>query len=169
MLLLSPPPFGRSHRLGLPMVVCVECLPADKPQAVGCGVCDTPELWCGAAGLCARVRACAGAAESLHTYTHTHYRIKPNPLLAQIKRTLEKGFFFAGCRRQASHTTTQHSQDYAILCRQRPPAPSDPPSGITPTASSIAPSSIPPLPPPLPLRYYFCYCPLHYPLRYHHR
>ena len=37
-------------------------------QAVGCGVCDTPELWCGAAGLFARVRACAGAAESLHTY-----------------------------------------------------------------------------------------------------
>jgi len=27
-----------------------------------------PELWCGAAGLCARERACAGAAESLHTY-----------------------------------------------------------------------------------------------------
>ena len=25
------PPFGRPHRLGLPMVVCVECLPADKP------------------------------------------------------------------------------------------------------------------------------------------
>ena len=24
-----------------------------------------------AAGLCAHVRACAGAAESLHTYTHT--------------------------------------------------------------------------------------------------
>ena len=39
-------------------------------QAVRCGVCDTPELWCGAAGLCARVRACAGAAESLHTYIH---------------------------------------------------------------------------------------------------
>ena len=38
----------------------------------GCGVCDTPELWCGAAGLCARVRACAGAAESLHTYTYIH-------------------------------------------------------------------------------------------------
>ena len=31
-------------------------------------VTDTPELWRGAAGLCARVRACAGAAESLHTY-----------------------------------------------------------------------------------------------------
>jgi len=39
---------------------------------VGCGVCDTPELWCGAAGLCARVRACAGAAKSLHTYMHTY-------------------------------------------------------------------------------------------------
>jgi len=35
-----------------------------RGQAVGCGVCDTPELWRGAAGLCARVRACAGAAES---------------------------------------------------------------------------------------------------------
>jgi len=44
-------------------------------QAVGCGVCDTPEelwCWCGAAGLCARVRACAGAAKYLHTYIHTH-------------------------------------------------------------------------------------------------
>jgi len=38
---------------------------------MGCGVCDTPELWRGAAGLCARARACAGAAESLHTYIHT--------------------------------------------------------------------------------------------------
>ena len=43
-------------------------------QAVGCGVCDTPELWRGAAGLCARVRACAGAAESLDTYIHTVFR-----------------------------------------------------------------------------------------------
>ena len=32
-------------------------------------------LWCGAAGLCARVRACAGAAESLHTYIRTVYSI----------------------------------------------------------------------------------------------
>jgi len=39
-------------------------------QAVGCGVCDTPELWHGTAGLCARGRACAGAAEFLHTFTH---------------------------------------------------------------------------------------------------
>jgi len=46
-------------------------------QAVGCGVCDTPELWCGAADLCARVRACAGAAESLHTYipTNTNFNL----------------------------------------------------------------------------------------------
>ena len=42
------------------------CLSADKPW--DCGVCDTPGLWRGAAGLCARVRAWAGAAESLHTY-----------------------------------------------------------------------------------------------------
>ena len=40
-------------------------------QAVGLGVCETLELWRGAAGLCARVRACAGAAEYLHTYIHT--------------------------------------------------------------------------------------------------
>jgi len=37
---------------------------------VDIGVYDPPELWCGAAGLCARLRACAGAAESLHTYTY---------------------------------------------------------------------------------------------------
>ena len=59
---------------------------------------DTPELWRGAAGLCARVRACAGAAESSHTYmpihtthnthlqtststtkTHTHTHTQPHP------------------------------------------------------------------------------------------
>jgi len=45
-------------------------------QAVGCGVCDTPELWRGAAGLCARVCACAGAAESLQTYIHTWMQAK---------------------------------------------------------------------------------------------
>ena len=49
----------------------------DKPWDVG--VCDTPELWCGAAGLCVRVHACAGAAESLHTYIHTHVRRPPPP------------------------------------------------------------------------------------------
>ena len=44
------------------------CLPADKPW----GVVSATELWRGAAGLCARVRVCAGAAESLHTSKHRH-------------------------------------------------------------------------------------------------
>jgi len=44
-----------------------------------CGVCDTPELWRGAKGLCVRIRACAGAAESLHTYTHI---LLPAPVCA---------------------------------------------------------------------------------------
>jgi len=43
-------------------------------QAVSWGVCDTPELWRGAVGLCARVRACAGAAEYLRAYLHTYPR-----------------------------------------------------------------------------------------------
>jgi len=68
-----------THRLGLPMVFCVECLPADKPWDVVSACLRTSRgMWClrharalawrGAAGLCARVRACAGAAESLDTY-----------------------------------------------------------------------------------------------------
>jgi len=45
-------------------------VPADKPYvAVGCGVCDTPELWRGAAGLCTCTRVCWCPAESLHSYT----------------------------------------------------------------------------------------------------
>jgi len=39
---------------------------ADK-QAVGCGVCDTPELWRGAAGLCAPIRACWFCRIHIHT------------------------------------------------------------------------------------------------------
>ena len=45
---------------------------------MGCGVCDARRssgVACGAAGLCARVRACAGAAEVLvppNLYIHTH-------------------------------------------------------------------------------------------------
>ena len=39
---------------------------------------NTPELWRGAAGLCARTREYAGAAELL-TYTHTHYSMVPPP------------------------------------------------------------------------------------------
>jgi len=38
-------------------------------QAVGCGVCDTPELWCGAAGLCACTRVCW--YRRIFTYIHT--------------------------------------------------------------------------------------------------
>ena len=49
-------------------------------QTVGCGVCDTPERWRGAAGLCARVRACAGAAESVHAHIHMY--------LGRVKRHL---------------------------------------------------------------------------------
>jgi len=48
-------------------------------QAVECGVCDTSELWRGAAGLCARVRACAGAgagaAKSVYVHTYTYIYI----------------------------------------------------------------------------------------------
>jgi len=51
------------------MVVCVECLPADKPWDRS--VCDTPELWRGAAGLCARVRTCCWCRR-IFTYIHTH-------------------------------------------------------------------------------------------------
>jgi len=64
-------------------------------QAVGCGVCDTPELWCGAAGLCARVRACAGAAESLHTYIHTKH--SPPSLRHYVTQGLLPSVAVLGC------------------------------------------------------------------------
>jgi len=48
----------------------MECLPADKPS--WCDVADTSELWRGAAGLCACVRAYAGTAGCLHTCLHTY-------------------------------------------------------------------------------------------------
>jgi len=51
--------------------MCTRCGMPACGQAVGCGVCDTPELWRGAAGLCARVRVCAGAAKSVHAYMPT--------------------------------------------------------------------------------------------------
>jgi len=59
-------------------------------QAVGSGVCDTPELWRGAAGLCARVRACAGAAESLHTYVHKQLRVRVKVGVRPLKPLLKK-------------------------------------------------------------------------------
>ena len=62
-------------------------------QAVGCGVCDTPELWRGAAGLCARVRACAGAAESLQTNIHTPPAACCHHLVSATPRRLELGLY----------------------------------------------------------------------------
>jgi len=65
------------------MVIYVwnERLPADtsrKPY-VGCAVCGTPELWRGAAGLCAHIRTCAGVLVLVppriltYMYTYTTY------------------------------------------------------------------------------------------------
>jgi len=51
-LLLSP---GRPRKLGLPTVVCVECLPAHKPWGV---VSATRRSSGVAPRACARVRAC---------------------------------------------------------------------------------------------------------------
>ena len=72
LLLPAPPspPFGRSHRLGLPMVVCVECLPADKPwdvvsvtrQSSGSGLAPR-----GPVCACTRVCWC----HRIFTYIHT--------------------------------------------------------------------------------------------------
>jgi len=80
-LLLPPPPPPPPPPWSITQTRATYCGLCGMPacgQAVKCGVCDTPELWCGAAGLCARVRACAGAAESFHTYMHklcNHYYI----------------------------------------------------------------------------------------------
>jgi len=67
------------------MVVCVKCLSADKPWDVVCVCCDTPELWLwrGAASLCARVRARAGAAKSLPLHTYIHTYVHSNETAAQ--------------------------------------------------------------------------------------
>jgi len=57
------------------MVVCVECLPADKPW-------DVVSATRRSSGVAPRacVRVCAGAAESLHTYIHhTALRAKGAP------------------------------------------------------------------------------------------
>jgi len=69
-----------THSRGSPPSLCR--MPACV-QAVGYGVCDPPELWRGAAGLCARVRACAGAAESLHAYIHPPLGTLPVGCLAR--------------------------------------------------------------------------------------
>jgi len=69
LLLPSPPPlFGRSHRLGLPMVVCVECLPADKPWDV---VSVTRRSSGVAPRACVRVYARVLVPPNLYTYMHS--------------------------------------------------------------------------------------------------
>jgi len=70
---VRPLALGRPHRLGLPYGgLCG--MPACG-QAVGCGVCDTPEAW-RRGPVCARVRACAAGcwcrAESVYVYIHTY-------------------------------------------------------------------------------------------------
>jgi len=56
-----------TQTLGLPTVVCLG-VPVCG-QAVECGVCDTPELWHGAVGLCARVLV------PLNIHMHTYIQI----------------------------------------------------------------------------------------------
>jgi len=54
------------------MVVCVECLPADKPWDVVSPTRRSSGVAPRACVVCACTRACAGAgaAESVHTYIH---------------------------------------------------------------------------------------------------
>jgi len=63
------PPFGRSHRLGLPMVVCVECLPVDKP-------CDVVSVTRRSSGVapraCVRVYARVLVPPNLYIHTYTY-------------------------------------------------------------------------------------------------
>ena len=66
---LPPPPFGRSHRLGLPTVVCVECLPADKPWDV---VSVTRRSSGVAPRACVRVYARVLVPPNLYIHAHTH-------------------------------------------------------------------------------------------------
>jgi len=62
--------------------------PCLRTSRVGCGVCDTPELWRGAAGQCARVRVCVRACDvlvprriftSYRTHAHTIEQLTSRP------------------------------------------------------------------------------------------
>ena len=61
--------FGRPHRLGLPMVVCVECLPADKQWDV---VSATRRSSGVAPRTCVRVYARVCWCRRIFTYIHTY-------------------------------------------------------------------------------------------------
>jgi len=54
------------------MVVCVECLPADKPWDVVSATRRSSD-WRGAAGLCARVRARVLVPPNLYIHACVHY------------------------------------------------------------------------------------------------
>jgi len=73
---------------------------------VGCGVCDTPELWCGAAGLWLRVYARVLVPPNLYIHTYippphivlfTHYDVSRIfevyivPYVQMIRRVYELG------------------------------------------------------------------------------
>ena len=62
------PPFGWPHRLGLPIVVCVECLPADKPWDV---VSATRRSSGVAPRVCVRVYARVLVPPNLYIHIHT--------------------------------------------------------------------------------------------------
>jgi len=104
---------GRPHRLGLHMVVCEECLPApDKPWDRG--VCDTPELWPGAAGLCARVRTRVCWCRRIYykVFTHIYVHILSSKTPAQTQSA-----FFLERPKESVHTNP-HS--HAILISKTP-------------------------------------------------
>jgi len=98
---------------------------------VGCGVCDTPELWRGAVGLCARARACAGAAESLHTCiplpipiatehnTNPRARLHHSTLILTTPRSAVALFIFLSWWRSVLEplpTATEHSRGPVCAC-----------------------------------------------------
>jgi len=84
------------------MVVCVECLPADKPSWDVVSVTRRSSGVAPRACLCARVRAsCAGAAESLHTYMHTIMRIRASRIYSTSTR-LNQSILTAGANRVVS-------------------------------------------------------------------
>ena len=114
---------------------------------MGCGVCDTPELWRGVAGLCARVRACAGTAESLHTYVHILHTALRCSLGHNVSATLLAEAFEPLCsvanlyiRTHTAHCTPVLTIEYPQHCLRKLSsllAPSHMPSSSTRAAESL--------------------------------
>jgi len=101
-------------------VACIlrddECGMPACGQAVRCGVCDTPELWRGAAGLCARVCACAGAAESLHTYTYIELLECVIGVKFPLRKRYGYGNVWLGRRRGPVASRANHSSGRVDCC-----------------------------------------------------